>query len=112
MRSACGVLRASGRNISSVARTRCRFAQRRGELALARWSEIDFQERTWSIPDRNPKGERGHSVPLTSWAIEELRALKVEAERCLGYSPAKGGSKIPLNPKLLTRGMVQMPKTL
>lgn len=50
--------------------------QRRGELALARWSDISFEEKTWTIPDEHSKSGRGHIVPLSEWAVKEFRALK------------------------------------
>src|SRR5262249_33712118 len=43
--------------------------QRRGELALARWSDVDLKARTWSIPDVNAKAGRGHVLPLSNWAV-------------------------------------------
>ena len=54
--------------------------QRRGELALARWGDVDLRARTWIIPDENAKEEQGHAVPLSDWAVEEFAALKREAE--------------------------------
>jgi integrase len=80
--------------------------QRRGELALARWSEIDFTERTWTIPDENAKGGRGHVVPLTDMAIEELRPLKVAAKRSKWVLPANDGEH-HLDPKQLTRSLAK-----
>ncbi len=47
--------------------------QRRGELALARWSEIDFTAKTRKIPDEHAKAGRGHIVPL---AIGRSRSSK------------------------------------
>ena len=35
--------------------------QRRRELALARWSHIDFAAATWTTPDENAKAGRGTS---------------------------------------------------
>jgi integrase len=84
--------------------------QRRGELALARWRDIDLTAKTWTIPDANAKTGRGHILPLTDWAIEEFRALKAEAEGSPWVLPAKGGGRTPLNPKLLTRGIAKCQK--
>ena len=77
--------------------------QRRGELALARWSDIDFKARTWTIPDEHAKSGRGHVVPLSHWAMEEFRALQREAEASQWVLPAVD-RKTHLDPKLLTRG--------
>lgn len=81
--------------------------QRRGELALARWSDIDFKAKTWTIPDENAKGGRGHVVPLTDWALEELQALKREGEGSQWVLPAAAGADRPLDPKQLTRSVAK-----
>jgi integrase len=43
-------------------------AQRRGEVAGLRWSELDITERTWAIPKERTKNNRAHIVPLSSVA--------------------------------------------
>lgn len=78
--------------------------QRRGELALARWSDIDLNERTWTIPDENAKGGRGHVVPLSDWAVEEFAALKREAEGSQ-WVLAAGANHI--DPKQLSRSVAK-----
>ncbi len=80
--------------------------QRRGELALARWSDVDLQARTWVIPDENAKGGRGHIVPLTDWAVEEFAALKREAEGSAWVLPANGGED-HIDPKQLSRSLAK-----
>ena len=81
--------------------------QRRGELALARWSDVDFNANTWTIPDENAKGGRGHVVPLSDWAVEELRALKALSEGSRWVLPATPGSDDHLDPHALTRSMAK-----
>lgn len=50
-------------------------AQRPGEVALAAWSEFDFERRLWTIPpERSKNGER-HEVPLNDLAMILLRRL-------------------------------------
>jgi integrase len=80
--------------------------QRRGELAKARWEEIDFQSGTWAIPDVVAKNENEHVVPLSFWALEELKRLKVAAGGSPWVLPAADPSR-PLEPKLLTRGVAK-----
>ncbi|MHB8816246.1 MAG: tyrosine-type recombinase/integrase [Steroidobacteraceae bacterium] len=79
--------------------------QRRGELALARWSDVDLQARTWTIPDENAKGGRGHIVPLSDWAVEEFAALKREAEGSPWVLPNGGENHI--DPKQLSRSLAK-----
>jgi integrase len=81
-------------------------AQRRGELALARWSEIDFTAQTWTIPDANAKTGRGHVVPLTDWAIAELHTLQRMAKGSPWVLPANGGAEA-IDPRQLSRGVAK-----
>jgi integrase len=61
-------------------------ATRSGETRGAMWSEIDFAERTWTVPrDRMKKGEE-HVVPLSDQAIALLeRARTASAYVFPGY---------------------------
>ncbi len=81
--------------------------QRRGELAAARWTEIDLQARAWAIPAENAKAGRGHVVPLTAWAVEELTALKREAEGSPWVLPAAPGADRPVDAKQLSRSLAK-----
>lgn len=50
-------------------------AARSGEVRGATWSEIDFANRTWTIPGTRMKAGKEHRVPLSDRAIEILRSL-------------------------------------
>lgn len=80
--------------------------QRRGELAAARWSDVDFTARTWSIPDENAKAGRGHVVPLTNRAVGEFQGLKRLARGSRWVLPDSTGQK-PMNPIRLSRGLAR-----
>lgn len=80
--------------------------QRRGELAKAKWSEINFEEKTWTIPDENSKTGRGHVLPLSDWAAQELQALKRLADGSRFVLPMDDGKKAA-DPALLTRGLAR-----
>jgi integrase len=49
--------------------------QRRGEIAGARWGEVDFDAGLMTIPASRMKGKAAHTVPLTPTAVEILRSL-------------------------------------
>lgn len=51
-------------------------AQRKGELALARWEDIDLEQKRWTIPDTNAKNKQTHIVPLSDLAVDLLKSLK------------------------------------
>lgn len=47
-------------------------AQRRGELAEMRWSEVDLEAKVWVIPAERSKNGKPHVVPLSAYALEVL----------------------------------------
>lgn len=49
---------------------------RPGELRLAQWHELDFQERIWTIPAERTKTRRRHTKPLPGPALAVLQDLK------------------------------------
>jgi len=50
-------------------------AQRRGELAEMRWSEVDFDAKHWVIPAERSKNGKPHVVPLSPYAIDVLNEV-------------------------------------
>ena len=80
--------------------------QRRGELAKARWGEVDFEAKTWTIPGENSKSGRGHVVPLSNWAVQEFQALKKLADGSRYVLPTADGRKAAYA-GLLTRGVAR-----
>jgi integrase len=80
--------------------------QRRGELALAEWREFDFKAKAWTIPDAHAKSGKGHVVPLSHWAIEELKKLKVMAAGSRYVLP-NADKTAPADPKYITRSVAR-----
>jgi integrase len=52
-------------------------ATRSGETRLARWSEINEQTATWTVPAERMKARRTHVVPLSSRCQEILREARL-----------------------------------
>ena len=50
-------------------------AARASESKGARWSEISFTARTWTLPGERMKRDRMHVVPLSDEALDLLRSL-------------------------------------
>jgi integrase len=50
-------------------------AQREGEVAAMRWSDLDLEAGTWSLSAAQTKAKRDHLVPLPVAAIALLKAL-------------------------------------
>jgi integrase len=51
-------------------------AARTSEVLGARWSEIDLNEKVWSVPAARMKMDRDHRVPLAPRAVDLLTSIK------------------------------------
>jgi integrase len=70
--------------------------QRRDEMASLRWSEIDLEKRTITLPPPRTKNKREHVVPLSAPAVAILKAqprrkLDDGTERDLVFGIGDGG---------------------
>src|SRR5215470_1024558 len=63
-----------------IARRELEFANltaaRTGEVIGARWSEIDFREKLWTVPAERMKASKERRVPLSARAIAILEEVK------------------------------------
>lgn len=50
-------------------------AQRRGELAEMRWSEVSLDAKQWVIPAERSKNGKPHVVPLSAYALDVLNEV-------------------------------------
>lgn len=62
----------SARALEFAILTACRSGEARG----ARWSEIDFEAKIWTIPAERMKAGREHQIPLSEAALKLLSAIK------------------------------------
>jgi integrase len=83
---------------------------RRGTLAAAKWSEFDFQYKTWKIPGEHDKKRRAQVVPLTEWGIEELLALQELSNGSKYVLPKrrKGKEDRPSSGQLISRSVTRL----
>src|SRR5215468_10245097 len=49
--------------------------QRRDEVAKMRWEEVDLGRRLWTLPRERVKADRPHEVPLSTVALDILKAV-------------------------------------
>jgi len=82
----------------------------RGSLSAAKWSEFDFEGKTWMIPAQNDKERRAHIVPLTDWAILELLALKALSNDSQYVLPKRSGGVAdrPSSGELISRSVTRL----
>jgi integrase len=88
-------------------------AQRRGELADAKWAHFDLEERLWTIPvellksSHRRKKPQPHRVPLAPFTVrllESLKGLTGESEYVLPAFASKK-SAIPATERMLSRAI-------
>jgi integrase len=88
--------------IDTVAAAALRFlilsAARSGEVLGAQWPEIDWTEKTWTVPAIRAKTNRDHIIPLSTGALAALR--EVEPLRGVSgdfiFPGSKGGGLWPM----------------
>jgi integrase len=70
--------------------------QRRDEVGQMRWSELDLEERLWTLPRERVKTNQPHEVPLSAAAINVLKSVPHIGDFVLstnGTTAASGFSK-------------------
>jgi integrase len=80
-------------------------AARTGEVLGAKWSEIDFNEKTWTVPGERMKAGKTHKVPLSDAAITLLQNLPRDATATDGYLFIGARAGAPLSHMATTRLM-------
>lgn len=55
-------------------------AARTGETIGAKWSEIDFEKKIWTVPSERMKAGIQHEVPLSDRAIKVLEAMSQDSD--------------------------------
>jgi integrase len=68
-------------------------AARSGEIRGARWSEVDFQTATWTIPAERMKAGKAHVVPLSPAAADAFtraKALRIDASDLIFHGSKRG----------------------
>ena len=83
-------------------------AARTGETLGARWSEINFENKTWTVPSNRMKMRREHVVPLSLGAIRILNNLFAERQSDLIFhskNPEKPLSNMAMSMVLRRMGL-------
>ncbi len=79
-------------------------AARSGEALAARWDEIDFTGKVWTVPPARTKAAREHRVPLADRALAILEELKAERTGDYvfpGRRPARVSRKTAISDQLV-----------
>ena len=78
------------------------------EIRHAEWTEIDFENRLWTIPALKMKMKKEHLVPLSRQAIEVLNGIKVFTGSGKYVFPSPRSSTRPLSENGVIAALVQM----
>jgi integrase len=68
-------------------------AARSGEIRGARWSELDLDAATWTVPAERMKAGKAHTVPLSPAAVDVFKraqAFRVEASELVFHGSKRG----------------------
>ena len=68
-------------------------AARSGEIRGARWSEVDFDKATWTVPAERMKAKKVHVIPLSLAALDVFKRaadLRVEATDLIFHGAKRG----------------------
>ena len=71
-----------------------------GEIACIRWSDVNLEARTWTIPAQYSHSGRVHVVPLSEFALRHLRPEDVIRRDSQWVFPGRMNDE-PLSPKAL-----------
>lgn len=78
-------------------------AVRKGELLGAKWNEMDFEARTWTIPAERMKARRAHVVYLSDQAHDLLVGLHAVVGASPFILPGRYNTDAGMTPQALNR---------
>ena len=80
-------------------------AARTGEALGAKWGEIDFAARLWTVPKERMKAGREHIVPLCDAALAELEKMRAIRINDFIFPSGRGGGLSNTSMLMLLRRM-------
>ena len=80
-------------------------AARSGEVLGATWSEIDLENKIWTIPAERMKAGKEHRVPLSSAAVKVLNGQQPGEGKDLIFPAPRGGQLSDMTLSAVTRRM-------
>lgn len=82
-------------------------AQRIGEVAGAKWEEIDLPGKVWTIPAEKAKNGIQHRVPLSPMVLSLLDAIKAESGESLYLFPSPHHEVGHMNPSAMGHALTR-----
>ncbi|MGI2137012.1 tyrosine-type recombinase/integrase [Shewanella baltica] len=81
---------------------------RPNEAAGARWEEIDFDAKLWTIPESRMKMNREHIIPLTEHTLAILETVKPISEQSQFVFPSSKDPKKHTDPETINKALGRM----
>lgn len=78
------------------------------EAAETRWSEVDFKQNVWTIPEERMKMGKPHSVPLTQSVLDILQVIKPISGHREYVFPSLHDPKKPANSQSANKALRDM----
>jgi integrase len=72
-------------------------AQREGEVAAMRWSDLDLEAATWTLVGAQTKAKRSHLIPLSAMALQILKAQPRLASCDFVFPAGRTGNARPVS---------------
>lgn len=79
--------------------------QRRGEILSAEWSEIDIEDKVWTIPAEKAKNNLLHAVPLSPLALKILGTIKRDGGESGLVFPSPRKKDCPITGRAVTNAV-------
>ncbi|MDH3001632.1 integrase [Chelonobacter oris] len=76
---------------------------RKGELVNAKWDEVDFKNKVWTIPAERMKAKRAHNVYLSDQALDLIVAFQIYSEGSPYLLPGRVNRRQPIANSSLNR---------
>ena len=76
---------------------------RKGELVNAKWDEVDFKNKVWTIPAERMKAGRAHNVYLSEQALDLIIAFQIYSEGSPYLLPGRVNRQQPIANSSLNR---------
>ncbi|QPB42245.1 tyrosine-type recombinase/integrase [Rodentibacter haemolyticus] len=76
---------------------------RKGELINAKWDEVDFKNKVWTIPAERMKAKRAHNVYLSEQALDLIVAFQIYSEGSPYLLPGRVNRRQPIANSSLNR---------
>lgn len=74
-----------------------------GEISRARWQDVDFNNKTWLIPDEHAKNGKAHIIHLSDFALHYFEKLRVLQTSPLWILPSRNQLEKHINEKTIQK---------